>query len=316
MIVRICLAAAVLFGAAPARADEAGFRHVTTPGGIEVGIWYPAIGTPVHQRLGLHAQDIVPGSGLPQGRHPLVVISHGTGGDFAGHVDTAIALARAGFIVAALTHPGDNWRDSSRATQVEARPPALSALIDYMLTTWPGHGAIDGRRIGAFGFSAGGFTVLAAAGGRPDLALTAGHCREHPALFDCKLLASQPRAASGPWQGHADRRIRAIVVVAPALGYAFGKGGLAGVTMPVQLWKADADTILPAPLYADAVRDALPTSPEFHAVPGAGHFDFLAPCVDAAEAPMICTSGAVFDRAAFHDQFNREVVRFLKDRLG
>ncbi|MEJ8630132.1 hypothetical protein P0F65_10380 [Sphingomonas sp. I4] len=90
-----------------------------TAGGIEVGVWYPASGTPIHKRFGLYAQAIVPDAGVPAGRHPLVIISHGTGGDFAGHVDTAVALARAGFIVAALTHPGDNWRDNSRATRIE-----------------------------------------------------------------------------------------------------------------------------------------------------------------------------------------------------
>jgi predicted dienelactone hydrolase len=48
---------------------------------------------------------------------PLVLISHGTGGSGASHYDTALALALAdeGFVVAALTHTGDNYMD--RATQ-------------------------------------------------------------------------------------------------------------------------------------------------------------------------------------------------------
>jgi len=85
--------------------------------------------------------------------------------------------------------------------------------------------------------------------------------------------------------------------------------------MPVQLWRADADTILPPTLYADAVRAALPASPEYHAVPGAGHFDFPAPCADAPLAPAICTSAGEFDHAAFDARFNRKVVRLLKDKL-
>lgn len=320
MFLRLILAALILAHtlAPPLRAQphQAGFARQTSADGTELGIWYPTTGTPARQRLGLHMQDVVDGGRIAAGRHPLVVISHGTGGDLSGHLDTAVALARAGFIVAALTHPGDNWRDNSRATQVEARPAALSALITHLLDRWSGRSAIDARRIGAFGFSAGGFTVLTAAGGRPDLRRLADHCARHPTLFDCTLLKAQPRAGPGAWPPTHDRRIRAIVVAAPALGFAFGRAGLAGVTVPVQLWRADADTILPPPLYADAVRAALPSPPEFHTVPAAGHFDFLAPCTDPAAAPlMLCASAPGFDREAFHTRLNAAVVRFFQRRL-
>jgi hypothetical protein len=140
MSLRLAIVALFLTLAVPAlgvQSRQAGFERQNTADGIEVGIWYPASGTPAHQRIGLYAQDVIAGSSAPTGPHPLVVMSHGTGGDFAGHVDTAVALARAGFIVAALTHPGDNWRDNSCATQIDARPPALSALISYMLRTMP-----------------------------------------------------------------------------------------------------------------------------------------------------------------------------------
>ena len=46
-------------------------------------------------------------------RHPLIVMSHGTGGMALNSYDTAVALAEAGFVVAAVTHTGDNYRDQS-----------------------------------------------------------------------------------------------------------------------------------------------------------------------------------------------------------
>jgi predicted dienelactone hydrolase len=45
---------------------------------------------------------------LTGGKLPLVVFSHGHTGWFGGHHDTAEALADAGFVVAAINHPGDN----------------------------------------------------------------------------------------------------------------------------------------------------------------------------------------------------------------
>lgn len=318
MWLRLAIAALFLTIARPAMCapeQEAGFQRLTIADGIEVGIWYPVSGTPVRQRLGLYTHDVVPNGGMSAGLHPLVVMSHGSGGDFTGHADTAAALARSGFIVAALTHPGDNWRDKSRTTEVDARPPALSALISYMLTDWSGHDAVDANRIGAFGFSSGGFTVIAAAGGRPDLTRLAGHCTDHPQFFDCALLMTQRPAEARSWPQVRDPRIKVIVVAAPALGFTFDRAGLAQLRIPVQLWRADEDRILPAPFYADAVRAALPAPPEFHSVVNAGHFDFLAPCADSSIAPQLCQSAPGFDRTAFHAHFNAEVVRFLKLNL-
>lgn len=64
-------------------------------------------------------------------RLPLIVMSHGGRGWFGGHHDTASALADAGFVVAAITHP-----DKGRAWQTN-RPAAIIRLIDHMLGSWP-----------------------------------------------------------------------------------------------------------------------------------------------------------------------------------
>jgi predicted dienelactone hydrolase len=67
---------------------------------------------------------------------PLVVISHGRGGDFIGHHDTAETLADAGFIVAAISHPGDTVSDMSRSGDLSVtieRPTDIKRLIDFMV---------------------------------------------------------------------------------------------------------------------------------------------------------------------------------------
>lgn len=323
-ILRMIVWAAAIFmlvGQQEASAESAvGYEVTAIPveGGtpIPVSIWYPTTATPSERTAGPFVQNVATGGPISWGRRPLIVMSHGTGGSKEGHYDTALSLAKDGFIVAALEHTGDNYRDSSRATDLANRPKEISRLIDFMIRNWEKKSAIDTRKIGAFGFSSGGFTILAAAGGVPDLSLIARHCAEHPTFFACQLVGRNRNHLDIKDVFNADTRIGALVVVAPALGFTFAKG-LDKVTQPVQLWRADADEILPAPYYADAVRVALPRRPAFHAVPNAGHFDFLAPCsaILLSAFPLICNSQAGFDRLKFHTEFNREVVSFFRKKF-
>jgi len=300
---------------AGAATEEIGFMQLSLPDGADVGIWYPSRGTTSHQRIRFFEQDVVADGPLIGARLPLIVMSHGMGGSFADHLDTAGALARNGFIVAALSHPGDNWQDQSRVSQVEDRPAQLRSLITFLLNGWRFHGRVDPARIGAFGFSLGGFTVLTAAGGEPDPQRVQAACAAHPEFLECKLLATHPRSTM-VWPDVSDPRIKALVVAAPALGFGFGRRGLEKVRIPVQLWRADDDRILPSPFYAGAVRAALPRPPEFHPVPGAGHLDFLAPCAPASADIPVCGSAPGFDRKAFHRRFNEAVLRFFRRTLG
>jgi predicted dienelactone hydrolase len=321
--------AAVLFmsfslvGAAAAQESSVGFQRLSIPDGagpaIEIAIWYPSNAPASPQPLELFTQTVAANGAVAGTGLPLVVISHGNGGSLGGHYDTALALARAGFVVAALEHTGDNYHDASRATDMANRPRQLHVLIDYMLDAWPSRGVIDPQRIGAFGFSSGGFTVLVAAGGEPDLRMVAPHCTEHPKFFDCGLVAAHPVSAASiaAMRWVHDPRLKAVVVAGPALGYAFAPNGLKNVTAKIDLWRDEDDHILPNPYYAETVRTALPTLPSYHVVPHMDHFDFLAPCTDALAkaAPFICKSEPGFDRAAFHAAFDREVVAFFASSL-
>lgn len=313
----------VVMALATACVQAAGFQHgfAADPDGkpLEIGIWYPSKATPKPMSVGLTTMSVALNGPMEGRALPLVVMSHGTGGSLIGHYDTAIALADAGYVVAAVTHTGDNYLDQSRSLLVMDRPRQMSRVIDHMLTSWDGHAAIDPARIGMFGFSAGGFTTLVSVGGVPDFSTVAPMCREHPGDYACQLMAKTGQAGRAlPESGAAqDLRIKAAVVAAPALGFTFSGNALKNVAVPVQLWRAEDDVVVPHPRYAEAVRQALPKAPDYRVVPQAGHFDFLAPCGDALAnvAPVICKSAAGFDRAAFHQAFNAAVLEFFGKHL-
>ena len=285
---------------------------------MKVGVWYPTDAAASDEDVGLFTQHVAPDAPVAGAGHALVVISHGTGGSLENHYDTALALAGAGYVVAALTHPGDNFRDESRAVDLPARPRAVRDLIGFMLADWPGRATLDPARVGVFGFSSGGFTALVLIGGVPDLSTVRPYCETHPDTFVCGVVRSHPAPRDvAPSDWVADPRIKAAVVAAPALGFTFAPHGLDAVRVPVQLWRGGADHILPSPDYAEPVRDALPEPPEYRVTQGADHFDFLAPCSEelAHVAPDICAEVGGFDRSAFHATFDAEVVRFFDRTL-
>lgn len=303
----------------------AGFQNgfAADPDGkpLAIGIWYPSQATVQPVAMGPTTMSVAV-NGIAQGKAlPLVVMSHGTGSSFLGHFDTAIALADAGFVVVAVTHAGDNYTDQSRSTDVMDRPRQISRVIDHMLSTWDGRATIDPARIGMFGFSAGGFTTLVSIGGIPNFSKVGPECRQYPGDFACQLIAKSGSNLAVPLTSTtaraADPRIKAAVVAAPALGFTFSPDGLKNVKVPVQLWRADNDVMLPHPRYAEAVQLALPQAPDYHVVLNAGHFDFLAPCGTALASlvPAICASAVNFDRMEFHARFNASVVSFLNKTL-
>ena len=315
--------AAMAFVFAGIGAHAAGFQQgvAADPGGkpLAIGIWYPSQATAKPLSLGPTTMTVAADAPVNGKALPLIVMSHGTGGSFLGHFDTAVTLADAGFVVVAMTHTGDHYADQSRSVDIMDRPRQVSRVIDHMLSTWQARAVIDPQRVGMFGHSAGGFTTLALIGGLPDFSTIAPMCRQYPGDFACQLLARSEHPAVVPAATPvADARIKAAVVAAPALGFTFAPDGLKGVKVPVQLWRAENDVLVPHPRYAEAVRLALPEAPDYRVVANAGHFDFLAPCSAAlaALAPPICTSAAGFDRAAFHADFDAEVVKFFRKTLA
>ena len=110
--------------------------------------------------------------------------------------------------------------------------------------------------------------------------------------------------------------MRAVVVVDPL--NLFDAAGLHGVRIPVQLWASERGGDGVVFKDVEAVRDALPTPPDFHVARNAGHFAYLSPCPPALrrDAPEICADPPGFDRVAWHQAMNTSVIDFFRRYLG
>jgi predicted dienelactone hydrolase len=297
----------------------AGFRFIDVPAdadgpALTGALWYPCAEPPGTVQLGPYVLPVSKDCPLSGAKHPLVVVSHGRGGTFLGHHDTAEALADAGFIVAAINHPGDTASDKSRAAELSvyvSRPADIKRLIDYMLGSSLAAPFVDPSRIGFFGFSRGGYTGLAVIGADADWANATGYCGTSPAR-GCQQIRDKEFPGPIPH----DSRIKAAVVADP-LAVFFTAEALAPIKAPVQLWASElgGDGVF---LRDVAPLDANLSAPhEFHVVRNAGHFAFfLCPPALAQAYPDLCTDPNGFDRAAFHKEFNAAAVKFLQDNLN
>ncbi|NCT68655.1 MAG: dienelactone hydrolase [Rhodanobacteraceae bacterium] len=287
---------------------------------IGVTIYYPTTEAPGLHWLGMSFAYFAPNAAITDGRHPLVVISHGTAGGPMSHLDTALALAEAGYVVAAPLHNGDNFQDTSKVGTSEwfiDRSRQIARVNDFLLDQWKDRDRLDPKRLGIFGFSAGGTTALIAVGGTPDFGLVEPLCKSHPE-FVCQLQKpGVPMRVPAATEWTHDARISAAVVVAPGYGFTFEPDGLSAVRARVQLWEGSLDASLPLATNAGAVRRLLPQPPEFHLVDNADHFSFLMPCGAAGLLlpKMLCADPDGFDRTAFHAQFNAAVVAFFNESL-
>ena len=308
-----------------AGADAPGVRIVEIPvaareAPLNVTIWYPAAGEGT-SRLLVGGNRLFRGTlgwqdaPIAEGRYPLVLVSHGSGGSFTALGWIASRLAAAGFIVAGPNHPGTMTGDSTPADTVTVwkRPADLSAVLSALLRNpvWAEH--IDERRIGAMGFSLGGHTVLAIAGARVEREAYARYCETYPKMPDCVWYAKggvDIRTVDREKfeSSMRDPRIGSVVAIDPALARAYTRDSLKDVAIPVHLinlerpgspwWEAAR---------ADEIVGAFPRA-NHRIVADAAHLSFLDECGPEArdmleaegETDPLCEDGGGRTRAKIH----------------
>jgi predicted dienelactone hydrolase len=239
------------------------------------------------------------------GRAPLVLLSHGTGGAVADLGWLAEALTGVGYAVAGVDHHGNT---SVEPYVAEAfvfaweRPRDFTVVLDALADD-PG---LDLTRVGAAGYSLGGYTVAGLLGAR----IAPQRLRR---LLDDPSLAPLPEyptlgeeltARYGPARAYAinmsacpvdvsDPRVRCGFQVAPVLGMLCDPASLARITAPVHAVWGENDSHAPGSLGALVYRDQIPGATA-HGLPDTSHYDFLT----SAETQSV----AVREALAFFDR--------------
>ncbi|KJV30045.1 alpha/beta hydrolase family protein [Luteibacter yeojuensis] len=309
---------------------------------VPVTVWYPAqAGTretplvigPDNAPLftaGSAAADATPAAG----RYPVVLLSHGFGGSARMMAWFGTALARAGYVVIAVDHPGSNGRGPITANGAAwwwERAEDLKAAWKTIQADPALSPHIDATRLGVAGFSAGGFAALVAGGARVDVQHFADFCKKHPNDGVCAPQLEAPDLTArdiGAWLrdptmqarfkdaagDHAVPGVRAVFVMAPAIVQGLAPDSLRKMQVPVSILAGDADSVAPPATNADVVAKLVPGAREKR-LPGVTHYDFLGTCTEAGRK-VVPQCGKAGHQGEAHEVAVGEAVRVFKAAFG
>ena len=244
-------------------------------------------------RMGTYSIDASSEPAIKKGVYPLVIISHGGGGNYMGYLTLSQYLAQHGYIVASVEHYRNNRSNNtlSHTTEnLENRPRHVGLTIDAIANDPFFKASVLQDCVAVIGHSLGGYTALAVAGGKP-----VNQEREDIAVI--------PHS----W-------VKAIILLAPATLFFSLKGALDKVNIPLYLITAEKDDITPQ-YHAEVILSNLPNKENvlFEEIKNAGHFSFLSPFPRVLRNAKIIPSQDPegFDREAFHHDLNKKIEGFL-----
>ena len=323
--------------ASTAAADPAGMRdlsfdapHHGRP--VTGAIYYPAAGGGSAETYAENpvfiGMPILKDAKMAEGKHPLVLLSHGMGGHIRSLGWLSTALADSGAIVVAVNHPNSTWGDFDLAEGLKhwTRTQDVRLALDTVLADPELNGRIDPARIMAAGFSYGGWTALSLGGLNGNHAGYVAHCATYgEASSHCADLlhgnAGLEDVSEAQWNGdYSDARITSVFAMDPGLIWGITEEDAAGLTGDVTLMSfGEGDSRLLATDFDIAGLPTVVPQADIVRIAPAAHFSVLPLCKPKGAAILkeenddpVCTDPEGTDRAAVHAR----IVAAMVGKLG
>ena len=309
-------------------------------GRIPLTVFYPTAQAEQPQKKGPFEFSLAINAQPNSERHPLVVISHGSGGSPWFHVDLARTLVENGFVVVMPEHRRDNYKDFSDPgpSSWKMRPAEVSQAID-LIAEDPLLGPVTStEKVGVYGGSAGGHTALSLAGGQWSPARFRAHCDVHMGEDFSSCVGFITRLNGGWLDGikkqvakmvirwrfndatpysHEDRRIRAVIAAVP-FAADFDLSTLVKPKIPLGLILAGQDINQIPRFHGQAVQIICQTCVTIADLPQAGHGMMLSPLPPLGSADSIAfqllSDPPGFDRSQL-PALHQKVADFFKSHL-
>lgn len=301
---------------------------------IKTEIWYPTKDTTKQNITKKYPFKLPPtskGAEIASGKFPLIMLSHGTGGNRISQMWLACELASNGFIVASVDHYGNTLDNKipENFVKVWDRPLDVSFTIDHLLTNSHWNSAIDSSKIGMAGFSLGGYTSIALAGGILNYELLRSFSNTEegkiefnlPELGDVSKFISPQIIELGNtrYKSLKDNRISAFAAMAPAIGQGFNnKKQFDKVDKRILVIGAQNDKRTPINTNAKHYCELIDSS-KYNELKGqVGHYVFMNEAKNGLKknAPIIFKDDESVNRKEIHKQVAKTILEFFNHELN
>lgn len=251
-------------------------------------------------------------------RYPLIIMSHGNGGERRDRTWLVHQLVAQDYIVVSVDHFGDHWNYSYPDLFLSAwdRPLDITFSLDYLLEKSSLAQQIDPDRIGFSSYSFGGMAGLWLAGGiATDFETCLKRYQYWFQPFPDDIVQNLEYEKS--LLSYFDPRIKAYLLMAPP-SWAFNYDSLKAIDRPFFLLGAEGDDILPPCSHACYLADVMQDS-ECHILNHpANHYVFLNEPTDLAKQNIpekFCQDDPEIKRSEVHEIVGEIALNFFKKHL-
>jgi predicted dienelactone hydrolase len=300
---------------------------------VQALVWYPSTTSGRIEYVGDNAVfkgTVANRDAVPDGKkHPLIIFSHGSGGNAAGLGWIAGRLAAEGYVVIAANHQGSTSGDSTPETNVKIwQPPQdMSAMLDAISASPALQRIVDTNTTTAIGFSMGGHTVLALAGVTAKVDAFAQFCDDHRDSPNCIWFDRGNGLIKGHVDLHkldplqfeqnlSDKRVSRVIAIDPGVAPALNSESLTAISVPTLLVNLGQGEAIPLGVRADKIAQTIPNA-RYETIAGANHFSFLSECKALGWAYVmmegddpVCTESDR-SRAEIHEEIAGKILAFL-----
>lgn len=221
---------------------------------------------------------------------PLIVFSHSSSSAGTDLQYLAQHLASYGYVVAALQNPGSNFFTNKGKVGLNpqeflALPQDVSFVLDELakVNQNPNNslqGKLTTNKVMFVGYSLGGTTALALAGGELQIASLKSSCEKNAGkLSDVQSFMCLARQLPQNNYQLQDQRVKQIIALKPASSLLFGETGLTKVKVPTLVFTASADHVTPSLTEQINGFNRIASLKWLAAAVGASHYSVVDPLV-------------------------------------
>lgn len=299
---------------------------------LQGAIWYPSAGGGEEVLYGDNpvfvGTPVLEDVQIADGTFPVVLVSHGLGGNIRTLSWLTAGLAAKGAVVVGVNHPNSTTRDFDLRAGLDhwTRVQDLQVALDALEADPRFASRLDMSRVMAAGFSYGGWTALSMGGLTGDLMAYADHCAEYAgASTHCADIArggvDLAKLDADAWNAaYADARVTMVAAIDPALHWGLDAADAAGLIDDAQIMVLGdaADRLFATDIFASGFAAHVEDAQISEIVP-ANHFSALLPCKPAGPAilaeegePPICDDPEGASRSDIH----AEIIGAIAEQLG